>query len=1114
MKNKKSLQSLLKVSSLMLISAIVINLSNFPFPNIALAAPGPQFCGFSIVAGGDFSSLAIKNDGTVWAWGYNDFGQLGNNSIVDSNIPIQVQEPTDPTGFLTNVIQITENGDHAMALKSDGTVWAWGYNSDGELGIGNNTDSHVAVQVTDPSDGSGFLQNVNSISNGRFHSLAAKNDGTVWAWGLNTDGELGQGTTGGSSNVPIQVTDPSDGSGFLQNVYQVSGGRLQSYALTNSGTVKAWGYNNHKELGDGDTTLQNVPVDVVVGRIPAPLNNIAAISAGRQHVLALDFNGNVWAWGTNLEGELGIGTTSSNEDVSEVTDPSDGSGFLSNVTSISAGRFHSMALKDDNTVWTWGSNTNGQLGSDTPVGTTSLVPAEVTESSNFFSGAVAIAAGNTHSMAVKTDGTVWTWGANSNGQLGNATNGTGGGTDADQPNPVQISFTLNCVSPNSGSDAGGTTVTISGAYFTLVGMTVTFDGLSATNVTFIDSNTITADTPAHAAGAVDVVISDGRSSSTLTNGFTYTSGSDSDGDGVPDSTDNCPTVPNPGQENTDGPGSSTNLTNMSNSDESEPKYSPDGTKIAYSSYSYTDSTSDIYIMDSDGRNQLDLTNTPTTSEDAPFFSPDGTKIYFESQPSGSRFDVYSINSDGSGVTNLTNDPGFNDGIVGISPDGTKIYFFSDRDGNDEIYSMDSNGTNQTNLTNTALGSEFRAVVSADGTKIAYASDSGSGNKIFIMDADGTNQTQLTTGTYNDYPQAFSPDGTKILFISDRNGPDEIFTMDVNGSNQTSLTPAAVADAPTYSPDGTKIAFYTNPGGNDEIYIMDSDGGNQTNLSVAPASNEDNPIFNPDGTKVAFISYRDGNGEIYSTATNPDTLGDACDCQTDGLCTAETYCANNSTPDTDCYGACGPIASNESCASTTIQAGTLSFTDIPDNTAFTNAQNNTNLPSFNNAGGADAMDTLSVSDLRDDAGAGFEVQLSASPFATADNANTIPLDYLYVVSTLPRNSGTIDDTTNGIEYAADCSGPTNDITGSVNADSAGGPPDLGALSTFSVLGSTLGTGDTTTPVVLMSAPAAARRCTASQNISYAVDLPSYISAYGSNIPAGTYTVTFTFTLIPT
>src|SRR3990172_1153925 len=142
------------------------------------------------VACGDIYSLALKNDGTVWAWGYNLYGQLGNGNNTDSNVPVQVNS-------LTGITSINGGGLHSLALKSDSTVWAWGYNFYGQMGSGNNTDSNVPVQVSS-------LTGTTAIAGGYSHSLALKNDGTAWAWGNNLVGQLGNGTNN-NSNVPVQI---------------------------------------------------------------------------------------------------------------------------------------------------------------------------------------------------------------------------------------------------------------------------------------------------------------------------------------------------------------------------------------------------------------------------------------------------------------------------------------------------------------------------------------------------------------------------------------------------------------------------------------------------------------------------------------------------------------------------------------------------------------------------------------------------------------------------------------------------------------------------------------------------------------------------------------------
>jgi hypothetical protein len=154
-------------------------------------------------------SLALKDDGTVWAWGYNGYGQLGNGTNTDSNVPVQVSG-------LTGITAIAWGGSHSLALKNDGTVWAWGYNGYGQLGNGTNTDSNLPVQVSS-------LTGITVIAGGSRHSLALKNDGTVWAWGYNGYGQLGNGTNT-DSNVPVQVSG-------LTGITAIAGGGYHSLAI-------------------------------------------------------------------------------------------------------------------------------------------------------------------------------------------------------------------------------------------------------------------------------------------------------------------------------------------------------------------------------------------------------------------------------------------------------------------------------------------------------------------------------------------------------------------------------------------------------------------------------------------------------------------------------------------------------------------------------------------------------------------------------------------------------------------------------------------------------------------------------------------------------------------
>jgi alpha-tubulin suppressor-like RCC1 family protein/serine/threonine protein kinase len=281
----------------------------------------------SAVAAGSDRTLALTAAGSVWSWGGDEYVQAAGRRTIRYHPPLRV-------GGLSDVVEVAASKDSNLALKKDGTLWAWGRNDTGQLGDGSTTDRDEPVAVKG-------LTEVTAAGMGEGFGLALRRDGHVWAWGWNESGRLGDGTTAGRTRaVPVMN---------LSDVTAIAAGARHSAALKRDGTVWSWGQNAYGELGDGTRTERHAPVQV------EGLSGVAAIAAGAQHTFALKRDGTVWAWGQNAYGELGDGTRK------DRPTPARAIG-LSGVVAIESGGQHGLARKSDGTLWTWGWNDYGQLG--------------------------------------------------------------------------------------------------------------------------------------------------------------------------------------------------------------------------------------------------------------------------------------------------------------------------------------------------------------------------------------------------------------------------------------------------------------------------------------------------------------------------------------------------------------------------------------------------------------------------------------------------------------------------------------------------------------------------------------------------------------------------------
>jgi alpha-tubulin suppressor-like RCC1 family protein len=458
------------------------------------------------VSAGGYHSCAVTTGKTVYCWGDNRFGQLGNGSTTQSLVPVRVCAAgvTDTAGkcgnqFLSGVVQVSTGDFHSCAVTdtgTGGTVYCWGDNRFGQLGNGEegtfDDKSLVPVRVcaagvTDTAGkcGNQFLSGVVQVSAGGYHTCAVTDTGTggtVYCWGWNGSGQLGNGEEGtfdDKSFRPESVVagEQSDGD-VLSGVVQVSAGGYHTCAVRDTGTggtVFCWGRNDEGQLGNGSTTQSLVPVRVcAAGVIDTAgkcgnqfLSGVVQVSTGDFHSCAVTdtgTGGTVYCWGSNYYGQLGNdqGGTSNDKSLvpvrvcaAGVTDTAGkcGNQFLSGVVQVSAGGYHTCAVRDTGTggtVFCWGRNDEGQLGIGSSDGpdecerSCSKVPVRVVnnEAQGFQNGQVSgLSAGRYHSCAVTEAGVAYCWGLNGSGRLGD------GSTDRNSFVPVAVAGQMRVV-PN------------------------------------------------------------------------------------------------------------------------------------------------------------------------------------------------------------------------------------------------------------------------------------------------------------------------------------------------------------------------------------------------------------------------------------------------------------------------------------------------------------------------------------------------------------------------------------------------------------------------------------------------------------------------------------------
>lgn len=384
--------------------------------------PHAPVSGVRTGAGGTYS--ATGSDGRPWYWGSNTYGflaQLTDYDALQNSGPVSARE--NATTLMSGIVSTSIGSDASFALTEEGEIWSWGNNNEGVLGRSTANSAAILPGKVRNTDDTGKLGHIVQVASGASNAAALSDDGYVYTWG--TRYALGQGSTAVGTR-PDRVRLP-DGSP-LKDVVQISTGGSFTIALTRSGAVYAWGSHPIENVGDIVITLPSTTeyfaTPVIRADGQGALSNIVSISAGYGHSLALTDDGRIYAWGSNMLGELGQGAPSSSYAAlaQRVHAPAGMTGELTNAVAISAGGAFSLALTTSGQVYSWGYGGNGLLGEGLPPLPQSVrsLPDFVasTSGSGTLNGVKAIGAASRNGYALLASGQILAWGANASNELG------------------------------------------------------------------------------------------------------------------------------------------------------------------------------------------------------------------------------------------------------------------------------------------------------------------------------------------------------------------------------------------------------------------------------------------------------------------------------------------------------------------------------------------------------------------------------------------------------------------------------------------------------------------------------------------------------------------------
>jgi len=331
---------------------------------------------FATVSAGDVHSVGIDIDGSLWAWGPNYHGQLGDGTNKNKTRPVKI---------IDDVIYATAGTDNTFAIRKDNSLWGWGGNEYGQLGDGTNINQSKPVKI---------MNDVVAVSAYGYHTAVIKKDGTLWVWGMNTNGEIGDGTTN-NRNRPVKIMD---------DVIDIATSLGNTAAIKKDKSLWAWGYTNEGVLTFDKGSNDNISSCVSPVKI---MENVVSINLAWCNAYVIKTDGNLWGWGHNSMGQLG------NDKFDIYYTAEKPLKIMDDVEEVSAGSWNTIAIKKDGSLWFWGSHPT--LGGGHEYDNVQSVPIKIMEN------AKKVSAGNNHVFIIKNDGSLWVFGTNMFGEFGNGT---------------------------------------------------------------------------------------------------------------------------------------------------------------------------------------------------------------------------------------------------------------------------------------------------------------------------------------------------------------------------------------------------------------------------------------------------------------------------------------------------------------------------------------------------------------------------------------------------------------------------------------------------------------------------------------------------------------------